>query len=228
MKKLSSLILALFVSTTALAQFTVQVNSPGIVNLSYGAANDYAIYEPGFEVPKFYVHVWSNAADNSTGTVYDDAWSNSNVEMNWDSSTNSYVGTINLNNKLFTNTNNVFPVGTTVSNLGFVFKDLQVGSSKQSGDLRASDYGFTTTTTVVTLGVSNNLLGKKAVVANGKLFSSIKGNANVSIYEMSGKMISNFPTKNDGNAIDLNVMKSGIYLVKITNGTQTEVVKFVK
>ncbi len=227
MKKLSSLILALFISAMTYAQLTVQVTSPGILNLSYGATNDYTLYEPGFEVPTFYVHVWSNAADNSTGTGYSDAWSNSNVTMNWDAGAGAYVGTINLNDKVFTDGNKVFPAATTITNLGFVFKDLQDGNTKQSSDLKATDFGFTSTTTV-TLGVSNNYLSKKPVVADGKLFSSLKGNVTVSVYEMTGKLVKNFEAKSDGNAIDLNVTKNGIYLVKITNGAQSEVVKFAK
>ena len=65
-------------------------------------------------------------------------------------------------------------------------------------------------------------------MADGKLFSSLKGNVTVSVYEMTGKLVKNFEAKSDGNAIDLNVTKNGIYLVKITNGAQSEVVKFAK
>ena len=132
-----------------------------------------------------------------------------------------------MKNKLFTNTNNSFPIGTTVSNMGFVFKDLQNGNTKQSGDLKASDYGFTPATISV-LGVSNNSLTKKSVVADGKLFSSLKGNLTISVYEMSGKLVRNFNQNATENGIDLNMNNKGIYLVKITNGAQSEVVRFAK
>ena len=56
MKKLS-LLLAFFAAVTISAQFTVQTISQGVVKLTYGASNDYSIYDPGFEVPTFYVHV---------------------------------------------------------------------------------------------------------------------------------------------------------------------------
>ena len=76
------------------------------------------------------------------------------------------------------------------------------------------------------LAVSNtDLKGKSSVVA-GKLYTSQKGNLNLEVYEMSGKLIKSFTAS--GNAIDLNVTKTGTYLVKITNGTSKEVVKFVK
>lgn len=227
MKKLS-LLFAFFAAVTISAQFTVQTISQGVVKLTYGASNDYSIYDPGFEVPTFYVHVWSNAGDNSTGTVYDDSWTNSNVTMNWDSGAGAYVGTINLNTKVFTNGNKTFPSGTTVNNLGFVFKDLQNGNTKQSADLAATSFGFTTTTTNSSLAVSNSLLGKKSSVIGGKLYTSTKGNLAISVYEMSGKLVKSFNTVSVGSAIDLNVSKTGLYLVKITHGSESEVVKFAK
>jgi len=228
MKKISSLLLALFAVLTVSAQLTVQTVSQGVVKLTYGATNDYSLYDPGFEVPTFYVHVWSNAGDNSTGTVYDDAWTNSTVEMNWDSSVNAYVGTINLNTKVFTNGNKTFPSGTTVNNLGFVFKNLQNGATKQSVDLSASAYGFTSTTTDSSLSVSNQLSGKKLRVVEGKLYNSIKGNLAISVYEMSGKLVKSFSAVANGNAIDLNVDKKGLYIVTVKNGSQSETVKFAK
>ncbi|UFK96864.1 T9SS type A sorting domain-containing protein [Kaistella faecalis] len=227
MKKLS-LLFAFFAAVTISAQFTVQTISQGVVKLTYGASNDYSIYDPGFEVPTFYVHVWSNAGDNSTGTVYDDSWTNSNVTMNWDSGAGAYVGTINLNTKVFTNGNKTFPSGTTVNNLGFVFKDLQNGNTKQSADLAATSFGFTTTTTNSSLAVSNSLLGKKSSVMGGKLYTSTKGNLAISVYEMSGKLVKSFNTVADGSVIDLNVSKTGLYLVKISHGSESEVVKFAK
>lgn len=227
MKKLSSLLLMVFASITAFGQLTVQVNSPGIVQLTYGAANDYSIYSPGFQVPTFWVHVWSNAADNSTGTTYNDAWSNSNVEMNWNEAANAYVGTINLNTKIFTDGDRVFPTGTTVSNLGFVFKNQQNGATSQSADLMANNFGFTPTT-LVALAVSQNGVATKAVVANGKLFTSMKGNISVAVYEMSGKLVKSFSGQGTAAGLDLGVTRSGLYIVKLSNGKDTETVKFRK
>ena len=228
MKKLSSLFLALFVVITVSAQLTVQTVSQGVVKLTYGATNNYTIYDPGFEVPTFYVHVWSIAGDNSTGTAYDDAWSNSNVMMTWDSGANAYVGTINLNTKVFTNGNKTFPSGTTVNNLGFVFKDQQNGATKQSGDLSATTYGFTSTTTDAALAVSDSLLNKKSSVVAGNLYTSHKGSVAITVYDMSGKLVKSFNTVANGSAINLNISKNGLYVVKITKGSENEIVKFAK
>ena len=224
MKKLYSLFAALLVAATATAQLQTEVESAGIFKLTYGAANDYTIYEPGFEVPTFYVHCWINGGDNSTGGTFEDAWSNSTVTMNWDAAANAYVGMINLNTKTFTQTNAVIPSGTTVEKVGMVFKDLQNGANKQSGDLAA--VGTTTTTT--TMGVSTANAAAKSTISNGKLITAQKGILTISVFDMSGKLVKNFTTTANGNAIDLNVADSGVYLVKITAGATTEVVKFIK
>ncbi|HMU06789.1 MAG TPA: T9SS type A sorting domain-containing protein [Kaistella sp.] len=59
-------------------------------------------------------------------------------------------------------------------------------------------------------------------------YTSAKGNISLSLYEMSGKLIKTLNTKADGSAIDLNIVKNGLYVVKITNGSENEVVKFAK
>ncbi|MGZ5188646.1 MAG: T9SS type A sorting domain-containing protein, partial [Kaistella sp.] len=161
-------------------------------------------------------------------TGYDDAWSNSTVTMTWDSGANAYVGTINLNTKVFTNGNKTFPSGTTVNNFGFVFKDQQNGATKQSGDLSATVYGFTSTTTNAALAVSNPTFNKKSSVVAGNLYTSHKGGVAITVYDMSGKLVKSFNSVANGSAIDLNVSNSGLYLVKITKGSENEVVKFAK
>ena len=224
MKKFYSLLLAAFVAISTTAQVQTEVTSDGIFKVTYGAANDYSFYNPGFEVPTFYIHTFVNAGDNSTGSAFEDAWSNSTVTMNWDNAVMAYVGTINLNSKTFTQTNAQIPVGTTVNKVGMVFKDLQDGATKQSADTFAEG----PTITVTTLAVGNNALLRKSTVINGKLITAQKGNLNLEVYEMSGKLVRSLKAVSNGNAIDLNLTKNGLYIVKITNGTHREVVKFAK
>ena len=221
MKKFYSLLVALLFATSINAQVQTEVISAGVFKVTYGASNDYSFYDPGFEVPTFYIHTWIPAAENTTGNGFDDSWGNSTVTMNWDAVANAYVGTINLNTKVFTNSNNTVPQGTTVNKVGMVFKDLQNGANRQSADTFANG-----PTTLTALAVSNSDLKAKSSVVAGKLYTSFKGNVNLEVYEMSGKLVKSFTAS--GNAVDLNVTKTGTYLVKITNGTSKEVVKFVK
>jgi hypothetical protein len=223
MKKFYSLLLALFIVSTATAQLQTQIISAGVFKITYGATNDYSFYDPGFEVPTFYVHCFVNAAENTAGTAFEDAWSNSTVTMNWDNTAMAYVGTIDLNTKTFTQTNARIPVGTTVNKIGMVFKDLQNGANKQSADFYANG-----PTTIIALGVSNSSVKAKSTVIKGQLRTALTGNLSLEIYEMSGKLVNSFKANSNENAIDLNISKTGIYLVKVSDGTTNEIVKFAK
>lgn len=223
MKKFYSLFAALMLAFTANAQLVTEVSAPGVFKLTYGAENDYSFYDPGFEVPTFYVHTWITTENNTEAVSFDDSWSNSNVTMNWDSSANAYVGYVDLNTKLFTNTNNTVAAGTTVQKIGLVFKDLQNGATKQSADGEAVG-----PTTLPAMGLNGTALSAKSYVVKGQLYTDLKGNLNISVYEMGGKLVKNMNVKADANGIDLNVNKNGLYLVTVSNGTSQEVVKFAK
>lgn len=203
------------------AQLTTQVVSAGVFKLTYGAANDYSFYDPGFEVPTFYVHTWITQADNSANISYDDSWNNSNVTMNWSAADNAYVGIIDLNTKTFTNTNNIVSGGTTVQKVGIVFKDKQNGATKQSGD--SSVVGPTTLSTMAVSDVNGKT---KSQVAAGKLFTSVKGNLDITIYDFGGKVVKTLKVNANGNPIDLSLSQKGMFLATISGNNISEVVKF--
>ncbi|WP_297985926.1 T9SS type A sorting domain-containing protein [uncultured Chryseobacterium sp.] len=221
MKKLYSLFIALFAIVTLSAQLTTQVVSPGVFKLTYGAANDYSFYNPGFGTQTFYVHTWILAADNSANISYEDAWSNSNVAMNWDAAAGAYVGTIDLNTKTFTNSNNTVAAGTTVQKVGIVFKNNQNGATNQSSDAYVNG---PTTLPVLAVGDVKGI-AKKSLFAEGKLYTAQKGNLTLEVYEFGGKLVKTMKVSANDSAIDLNLSKKGLYLVKIA-GSNTEVVKF--
>lgn len=221
MKKIYSLLAAFFMAAFMSAQLTTEIVSPGVFKLTYGASDDYSFYEPGFEVPTFYVHCWISEADNTQGILFEDAWSNSNVTMNYDADAHAYIGFIDLNTKVFTNSNNTVAGGTTVQKIGIVFKDLQDGATHQSpnGEVVGP-------TTLPTMAVSDVASAQKSVVAGGKLFTSKKGILNLSVYDFGGNLVKKTSVKADGNAIELNLQKKGFYILNISDSKSVENVKF--
>ena len=225
MKKLYILLCVVLISTLSFAQLKYNLASPGVYNLSYGATNDYALYDPGFGVSKFYIHTFINSGDNSTGTAYQDDWLNSNVVMTYDATAKAYLGTIDLNTKIFTYGNVKLPGGTTVAKVGMVFKDLQSGANKQSATLAILS-PTTTTVSLATIDFTKDL--KKSFVADGKLYTKQMGNLDLAVYDMSGRIVKRYQVKSSDSALELNVNQRGTYMVKVSNGSQTEVVKFIK
>ncbi len=122
--------LAALAGVTLSAQLTYTVSN-GVYNLTYGKTGDWGFYDPQSQ-PTFYVHVWSSQTDgdNNQGN-FDDAWSNSNTTMTWSDTEGAYVGTIDLNTKLFTNSNNTMSSGTVVQRIGVVFKNKSNGADFQ-------------------------------------------------------------------------------------------------
>ncbi|WDF47071.1 T9SS type A sorting domain-containing protein [Chryseobacterium sp. KACC 21268] len=220
MRKFYFLGLALLASATAFGQLTYTVNN-GEYKLTYGKTSDYSFYNPQ-SAPTFYVHVWSSQTDgdNDKGN-FDDAWTNSTTTMTWDAAENAYVGTINLNTKLFTNSNNTMPAGTVVQRIGVVFKNKSNGA-----DFQSSDRDLEGPTTLTSLAVSEVGGKAKSQVAAGKLFTSAKGNVDLTVYDFGGKVIKTMKANANGNPIDLNLNQKGLFLVQISGNNVSEVVKF--
>ncbi|RRQ46635.1 T9SS type A sorting domain-containing protein [Chryseobacterium sp. SC28] len=220
MRKFYFLGLALLASVSAFGQLTYTVNN-GVFKLTYGKTGDWSFYNPQ-SAPTFYVHVWSSQTDgdNNSGN-YDDNWGNSNTTMNWDATENAYVGTIDLNTKLFTNSNNIMPQGTIVQRIGIVFKNQQNGATAQSGDQDLEG-----PTTLSTLGVSDVNAKTKSQVAAGKLFTSVKGSIDLTVYDFGGKVIKTIKVNANGTPIDLNMSQKGLFLLQISGNNVSEVVKF--
>ena len=204
MKKIYSLAFAAFASVALSAQLTYTVTN-GVYKLTYGKSGDWSFYNPQSQ-PTFYVHVWSaqSDGDNNQGN-FDDAWTNSNTTMTWSDTEAAYIGTINLNTKLFTNSNNTMSSGTVVQRIGVVFKNKSNGADFQSGDRDLEG-----PTTLTTLAVSESNGKAKSQVAAGKLFTSVKGNLDLTVYDFGGKVIKTLKTNANGNPIDLNLSKKGL------------------
>lgn len=225
MKKLYTLLFASLISALSFAQLQYTVASPGVYQISYGSTNDYSLYNPGLGVSKFYIHTFINLGDNSTGVAYQDSWLNSNVVMTYDATAMAYLGTIDLNTKIFTDGNVKLPGGTTVIKVGMVFKDMQSGATKQSANLNI----LLPTKTNNSLGVSDFQNAKKnSFVANGKLYTKLAGNLDITVYDMTGKVVKYSHVKSSDSALELNVNQTGTYVIKVSNDSQTEVVKFIK
>lgn len=220
MRKIYSLALALMAGATAFGQLTHTVNN-GEFKLTYGKSADWSFYDPQ-GAPTIYLHVWSaqSDGDNDKGN-FDDAWTNSTSTLTWDATENAYVGTINLNTKLFTNSNNTMPAGTVVQRIGIVMKDQSNGATRQSGDRDLE--GPTTLSTMAVVEANGKA---KSQVASGKLFTSAKGNINLTVFDFGGKVVKTMKVNATGAPIDLNLNQKGLYLVKISGAGVSEVVKF--
>ncbi|MGS0748393.1 T9SS type A sorting domain-containing protein [Halpernia sp. GG3] len=191
---------------------------------------------------------FSTKVDGTTGTDWTSAPVNlyaytdvADTAPNQAASTNvlgAYPGTnlVNDGSGNYTTTVNLstlFPSGTKINNIKFIYN---YATNQNPG---GGSSGFSTTdaahatgwspVTISTLAVNDLQNAKKnTFVANGKLYTKQTGNLDITIYDMSGKVIKQSQVKSSGSALDLNIDQRGNYMVKVSNGSETEVVKFIK
>lgn len=100
------------------------------------------------------------------------------------------------------------------------------GSNVVTVDNNGNFYTATFEVTDV-LGVADfEGLAKKSVVAQGKLFTAQRGTLDIQVFDFSGKVVKTLKVNSNGNPVDINLQQKGLYLMKISNGHESEVVKF--
>ena len=223
MKKIYSFFATIFTVVAIYSQALLTiVQTPansGIYTFTYNdAANGWAFYNPGVGNP-IGVYLWLNGADNSTGSPFNDNFSNITAQLTWDGT--NYSGTVNLNTHNFNNIGGVLPAGTTVNDLHFLFTEYPLGKNNhQTTDKLASAYGFTpTTSSLSTIDINSSKF--KSFVSEGRLYTPKKGAVNIQVMDFSGRVIKSFKANSTVNGIELNLPKKGNYLVKVNS----EVVK---
>lgn len=131
-----------------------------------------------------------------------------------------------------------FPVGTTINNIKFIYAVTDGGTGYYQNPSGGTP-GFSvndsahatgyTPVTIASLAVSDLQNAKKnSFISNGKLYTKQIGDLDITVYDMTGKVVKQSKLKSSDSAIDLNINQTGTYMVKVSNGSQTEVVKFIK
>ena len=225
MKKLYFVFLLIFAYSFHFSQATLSIiqtpANSGIYTITYNdSANGWAFYNPGVGNP-IGVYLWLNGADNSTGSPFNDNFSNITAQLTWDGT--NYSGTIDLNTHNFNKTGGVLPAGTTVTELHFLFTEFPRGkNTHQTTNKLASAYGFTSTTTSSLSTIDINSSKFKSFVSEGRLYTPKKGIVNIQVMDFSGRVIKTFTANSSVNGIELNLPKKGNFILKLDN----EIVKF--
>lgn len=204
----------------------VEVTSPtgGVYKITYGRLGDFSYYNTSAAQGPIYVHTWINPSDNTVGDYFSDSWRASTVVLTWDAGQNAYVGEIDLTTKMFTDTGNNVPTGTTVTAIHFMFKDATGVPTKSSN---IYDANVSTTLSGTLASVDYKTYQGKTTVINGSLYTSLRGDLSLNVYDYSGRLIKSMNAKSTGSPIALNLTKKGNYILRISAGATREVVKFM-
>lgn len=207
------------------------INS-GTFTFKYGELGDYSIFDP-LSNPNLYLYTGLQTdADPMTWDYNDGEFLISNlgqmIPLTYDSSLGYYVATFNPKTRSYfeesTQTITTISEGTQVFDWYFLITTDDL--SRQSADLRGSDYGFNAATV---LSADNFSVNDDILVLNGSLKFLKPGLYEIDVFDILGKHISSesLPVKQEFN-YNLKLNSTGIYIVKITSGNTTKVAKILQ
>jgi hypothetical protein len=149
------------------------------------------------------------------------------IPLTFDSNLGYYVATFNPATRTYLeepmlNTTTI-PNGTEVFDWYFLIT--VADQSRQSADLRGSDYGFGS----ATLSVEAFDLTKNISVGNGEITFNQPAQYEISVYDVLGKNVLN-TTLNISNTTTHNfeLQSKGVYLVKIKSGNFSRTLKILR
>ena len=203
------------------------INS-GTLTFKYGELGDYSAFDP-LSDPNLYLYTGLQTdADPMTWDYHDDfADVGTLIPLTYDSMLGYYVATFNPATRTYLeepmlNTTTI-PSGTEVFDWYFLITNSD--QSRQSADLRGSDYGFGS----AILSVEAFDIAKDIIVGNGSIVFNTPAQYDITIYDVLGKKVID-KTLNVSSQIkyDFQLRNSGIYLVKINSGNLSRTVKMLK
>lgn len=235
MKTVLLSICACLFSLAGFSQIELQPNpsdiNSGIFTFKYGEFGDYSIFDP-LSNPNLYLYTGLQTdADPLTWDYNDGEFILDNIgqmiPLTYDNGLGYYVATFNPKTRQYieeaTTMLTTIPDGTEVFDWYFLITTDDL--SRQSADLRGSDYGFNS----AVLSVSDTTFGSDIIAYNTNLKFSKQGNYKITVYDVLGKRVSSESISVNTTTIHtLELKSSGLYIVKVTSGQNTKTFKVLK
>ena len=203
------------------------INS-GILTFKYGELGDYSVFDP-LSDPNLYLYTGLQTdADPLTWDYHDDFTNVSTlIPLTYDSSLGYYVATFNPATRNYIEepmlNTTIIPSSTEVFDWYFLITNSD--QSRQSADLKGSDYGFgSAVLSVEAFDMTNDIS-----IGNGTLTFNNAAQYDIAVYDVLGKKVVtktlNITSKTTHN---LQLRNTGVYLVKINSGSYSRTVKMLK
>lgn len=207
------------------------INS-GTFTFKYGEFGDYSIFDP-LSNPNLYLYTGLQTdGDPNTWDYNDGEFVISNlgqmIPLTFDNALGYYVATFNPKTRAYfeeaTQMVTNIPIGIEVFDWYFLITTDDL--SRQSDDLRGTDYGFNASTV---LSINSFNLNQDIVPLNGQIKFLTDGQFEIKVFDVLGKKIKDISLAvNSGMIHDLRLNSNGIYIVKISSGESTKMIKMLK
>lgn len=218
MKKIY-LLFSLLIGFQLQAQLTLNIQANGSVGISYGSSSDYSLYDPQGDTD-VYVYSWVNTdqTNPNLANVYNDDWNDSSglIVLTYDSNAHAFLGEFNLSTHDFSG-EGVLPSNTTVQDFNLILRN-QAGD-RQSSNLLASTYGFTSVNAIKEISNSNiasYYQGRLTIHYEGRKFK-------LEAYDLTGKVL--IQQMSTSPVIDLSTIQQKMFIVKVIIDNKSYFVK---
>jgi len=203
------------------------INS-GTITFKYGEFGDYSVFDP-LSDPNLYLYTGLQTDSDPLTWDYHDDFSNVStmIPLTYDSVLGYYVATFNpatrnyLEEPLLNTT--TIPSSTEVFDWYFLITNSD--QSRQSGDLKGSDYGFGSA--VLSIETFNNT--NDISIGNGTITFKSAAQYEIAVYDVLGKKVTGKRLNITSQTThDLQLRNTGVYLIKISSGNFSRTVKMLK
>lgn len=203
------------------------INS-GTLTFKYGELGDYSIFDP-LSDPNLYLYTGLQTdADPLTWDYHDDFTNVATlIPLTFDSNLGYYIATFNPATRTYLEEPNLntttIPDGIFVNDWYFLITNSD--QSRQSADLKGSDYGFGAST----LSLSQRNISEDIIIGSGTITLKSPAQYNITVYDVLGKKIKQITLNvNTQLTHDFQLQNTGIYLVKIKSGNAIQILKMLR
>lgn len=216
------LLVVIFLTLQLQAQIVISpspadINS-GIITITYGSMGDYSLFDP-LSDPNLYLYTGLQTDnDPLTWDYHDDITDITTlVPFNFDTAVNAYVAQIDVAGRMYQeepslNVVNI-PSGTVVQDWYFLI--ISTDLTRQSADLKGSDYGWQSATLSSASFDKEEL---KVIAIKNSLYFNKPGEFTVDVYDLSGSVVYTSPLTFISNKYDMPFLKSqNFYIIKVSS-----------
>lgn len=224
--------LILIIGFYSSAQISITPNpssiNAGVITITYGANNNYSLFDP-MGNPSLLLYTGLQTDNDVTTWDYHDDFSDPStyVPFNYDATANAYVAQIDVAGRMYQeepslNVVNI-PAGTIVYDWYFLI--ITTDLSRQSADLKATDYGWQ----AATLSTDNiNVSDFDVVVVKDGLVFSKSGFYSIQTFNLHGQLVQDINRRYIERELDMsNLNKDTLYISRITSSNGSKVVKHI-
>lgn len=228
------LLIVLFLSTMhSVAQIVITPNpvdiNSGSITITYGSNNDYSLFDP-MSNPNLLLYTGLDTdADPTTWDYHDDFNDTTTfIPFNFDVTSNAYVAQIDVAGRMYQEEPSLnmvnLPQGINVNDWYFII--ITTDLSRQSADLKGSDYGWQAAT--LDSELFDNIEFKVTAVNHALIFNKADYYS-IKTYNLQGQLVQDINRRYIERVLDMSMLPDNqMYISKVSSNLGSTTIKHIR